>query len=199
MKTSLKVLLKSLLFLLIFTIIIVFVLVRTPTGNKIGYYLISEKISKKAHMEVKVLSLNFKQYPEFTGKLLIADEYRLDIHGVLSFSTLNLDYAVSSSCITSNICTIQDDVNITGKIYGKFRDFSFTGTGKILDGTIALNGVKKRRIFQDVDLILSDINSTKFFTALDVEPLFKGNSNAHLHFDTLHKKNLKGHLTYHAH
>jgi len=198
MKKSLKVLLKSLLFILLFTIIIVYLLVRTPTGNKIAYFLISEKISKKANMEVKVKSLNFKEYPDFTGELMIEDEYKLDIHGVLSFSTLDLDFAVSSNCIKSNICTINDDVNITGKAYGKFRDFKITASGKILDGTITLSGLKKRRIFQDVDLVLSDINSTKFFTALDADPLFNGKSNAHLHFDTLHRKNLKGHLTYHV-
>ncbi len=196
MRSSMKVLLKTLLFLLFFTIIIGYLLVRTPTGNKIAYFLISEKISKKANMEVKVRSLNFKEYPEFTGELLIVDEYKLDIRGVLSFSTLDLDFVVSSNCIASNICTIKDDVNITGKVYGKFRDFKVTASGKILDGNISLTGLKKRRIFQDVDLILSDVNSTKFFTALDVEPLFNGKSNAHLHFDTLHRKNLKGHLTY---
>ncbi len=198
MKKSIKALLKNLLFILLFTIVILIVLVITPTGNKITYFLISEKISKKANMEVKVRSLNFKEYPKFTGEILIENEYKLDIHGVLSFSTLDLDFAISSNCITSNICTINDDVNITGKVYGKFRDFKVTASGKILDGTITLSGLKKRRIFQDVDLILSDVNSTKFFTALDIEPLFNGKSNAHLYFDTLHKKNLKGHLTYHV-
>ena len=198
MKKSIKALFKNLLFILLFTIIILIVLVSTPTGNKIVYFLISEKISKKASMEVKVRSLNFKEYPEFTGEILIEDTYKLDIHGVLSFSILDLDFAISSDCITSNICTINDDVNITGKVYGEFRDFKVTASGKILDGTIALSGVKKRRIFQDVNLTLADVNSTKFFTALDIEPLFNGNSNVYLHFDTLHKKNLKGYLTYHG-
>lgn len=198
MKKILKVLLKSLLFIFIFTIVIVSILVFTPTGNKITYFLISEKISKKASMDVKVRSLNFKGYPKFTGEILIEDEYNLEIHGVLSFSTLDLDFAISSDCITSNICTIDDDVNITGKVYGGFRDFKVTASGEILDGNISLSAVKKRRIFQDVDLVLSDINSIKLFAAFDEEPLFNGHSNAHLHFDTLHQKNLKGHLTYHV-
>jgi hypothetical protein len=104
--------LKSLLLLLLFIIIIVVAIVNTTAGNKIAYFYIGDQISEKARMEVKVLSLNFYDYPEFTGELLLEDEYKLDIHGVLSLSTLDLDFAVTSNCISSNICSIEDDVNV---------------------------------------------------------------------------------------
>ena len=198
MKTSMKILLKSFLFLLLFIMLIVVAIVNTKTGNKIAYFYIGDKITGKGDLEVKVLSLNFYDYPEFTGELLIEDEYKLGIHGVLSFSTLDLDFNVTSNCISSNICRIDDDIAINGKLYGKFRDFRIKAEGKLLDGTLTLDGRKKRRAFEDIDLVLSDVNTSKFFTALDQKPLLKGTSNIHLHFDTHSRKNAIGQLTYHV-
>ncbi len=196
MKTTMKILLKSLLFIFLFIIVTVFTVVTTKTGNKIAYLYLGDKISEKSRLDVKMLSLNFYQYPEFTGELLIEDAYKLDIHGVLSFSTLDLDFAVKSSCISSKLCRIEDDVYVKGKLYGKFRDFTIKGEGKILDGTLAFDGMKKRRNFENINLVLSDFNSTKLFEALDQKPLLDGTSNAYLHFDTYGKKNTKGQLTF---
>ncbi|MEA2047881.1 MAG: hypothetical protein U9O64_05470 [Campylobacterota bacterium] len=193
-----KVLLKSLLFILLFILVIIFTIVTTKTGNRIAYLYIGDQISEKSRLDVKVLSLNFHQYPEFTGELLIEDAYRLNINGILSFSTLNLDFSISSNCISSNLCRIEDDVNIKGKIYGKFRDFTIKSEGKILDGTLRLDAIKKRRNFENVNLTLTDINSTKFFTALDEKPLLNGLSNIHLHLDTYGKKEKKGQLSFYV-
>lgn len=198
MKTTMKILIKSLLFMLLFIIVAYFAIVNTKIGNKLAYFYIGDQISEKSHMEVKVLSLNFYEYPEFKGELLLEDEYKLDIHGILSFSTLDLNFSVSSNCISSKLCRIEDDVAIDGKLYGKFRDFTIEGKGKILDGAITFNGKKKHRTFEDINLVLSDINSTKLFNALDQEPFLNGISHAHLHLDTLGRKNTKGWLTYHA-
>lgn len=203
MLTSIKVflksfLLKSFLLLLLFFTTLVVVIITSETGNKLTYLYIGDIISQKAHFDVKVLSLNFHDYPEFTGELLLADEYKIYIYGILSFSTLDLQYAVTSNCIKSNICSIEDDVFVGGKIYGKFRNFTIEGEGQILDGTLVLNAVKKRRNFENVNLALNDVNTTKFFTALDQKPLLKGKSNIHLHFDTLGKNNIQGQLTFHA-
>ncbi|MDQ7046553.1 MAG: hypothetical protein Q9M39_02665 [Sulfurovum sp.] len=158
----------------------------------------SEKISKKARFDVEVISLNFYQYPDFTAEILLDSAYKLNIHGVLSFSTLDLAFTVTSNCISSNICVIEDDVDIKGKLYGNFKDFIIQGEGKILDGTFSLDGVKKRKHFQNINLVLSDVNSSKFFTALDQKPLFTGKSNIDLHFDTLSKEDIKGQLNYQA-
>jgi len=196
MKTSIKVLIKSFLFFILFIIALIYAVVATKTGNKIAYLYIGDQISNKTHIEVKVRSLNFHNYPEFTGELLLAGEYTLHVYGILSFSALNLQFAVTSDCISSNICKIDDDVAIGGRIYGKFKDFTIEGEGQILDGALTLTAVKKRRNFKNVDLVLTDVNSSKFFTALKQKPLLEGKSNIHLHFDTLSKKKIKGDLTF---
>lgn len=158
----------------------------------------SDKISQKSKLDIKVHSLNFRQYPEFTGELLIENEYKLNIHGILSFSTLDLDFSVTSDCISSNLCRIEDDVDIKGKLYGEFKDFTFKGEGKILDGTIAFDGAKKRRTVEDINLVLSNFSSAKLFAALDEKPMINGISNAHVHFDTFGKQNTKGEVTLHV-
>lgn len=182
--------------MLLFILLIIFIISTTKTGSRLTYLYLGDKMSQKSHLDVKVLSLNFHHYPEFTGELLIEDEYILDINGTLSFSTLNLDFYITSHCISSKLCRINDDVNITGKIYGEFRNFTVESEGKILDGTVRLDGIKKRHNYENVNLILTDINSTKFFKALDQEPLLNGLSNIHLHLDTYSKKEKKGQLSF---
>ena len=198
MKKSIKLIISGFLFFLLFLILTLLAMITTETGNKLAYLYLGDRISQKAHFEVKVRSLDFSDYPEFTGELLLADEYTVNIYGILSLSTLDLQFAVTSNCISSNLCSIEDDVAVGGKIYGKFKDFIIEGEGQILDGTVTLNAVKKRHNFENIDVVFTDVNSSKFFTALKQKPLLEGSSNIDVHFDTLGKRNIQGQLIFHA-
>ena len=189
--------LKYLLFVLIFIIAILFAILNTSMGNKLGYFYLSDTASEKAHLNIKVIAINLYDYPHVSTELLIEDKYTLELHGKIEdFKRLNMNYTITSNCIESNVCSIDDVVSINGEIQGAFRNITIKGKGEILDGNITFEGLKKRRSFDNIDIVISDINSSKLLTLLDQKVLLKGKANAHIHFDTIGKKGKKGTITY---
>ena len=189
--------LKYLGFVMVFIIAILFTILHTSMGNKIGYFYLSETASEKAHLNIKVVTINLYDYPHVSTELLIEDKYTLELQGdINNFKTLDMHYIITSNCIESNVCSIEDSINIKGTLQGAFRNIAIEGKGRILDGTIAYKGLKKRRSFDNVDIVISDINSSKFLTLLDQKALLKGKANAHVHFDTIGKHSKKGTITY---
>jgi len=189
--------LKYSLYLLIFVSIVFVLILSTRTGNKLGYLYLGDKFSRKSNLDIKVDSVNFYTYPQVSASLLIEDIYTVDIEGEIeNFKELDLTYLITGSRIESDHATIKDDINITGLITGPFRNFNITGNGKVLDGTVVFEGLKKRRSVDDINIGLADINSTKLLELLGEDDLFAGTSNAHIHFDTFGKRGKQGKITY---
>lgn len=189
--------LKYFLFVLIFIIAIILTILNTTMGNKIGYFYLSDTVSEKSHLNIKVLTINLYDYPNVSTELLIEEKYTLQLQGTIdNFKRVNMDYTLTSNCIESNVCSIDDSISIAGTLSGAFRNITIKGEGRILDGNIIFEGLKKRRSFDNVDIVISDINSSKFLTLLDQKALLKGKANAHIHFDTIGKKGKKGSILY---
>ena len=169
----------------------------TTMGNKIAYFYLSEKLSKNAHMEIEVVSMNFYDYPNVFAKVLIKDEYTLEAQGkIKDFKYLDLNYNISSDCLVSDVCIIEDTVNVNGTLSGPFRDILIRGEGTILDGNVSFKGTKKRKAFENVELTFSDINSSKLFELFEADAVLHGKANVYAHFETLGKHGKKGFLTY---
>lgn len=190
-------LLKYSLYLAVIALIVFILILSTRTGHKIGYLYLSDKLSRKSNMDIKALSLNLYTYPQVSASLLVEDKYKLDVEGEIEdFTQLDLNYTISSSFIESEHAIIDDKINIKGEITGPYKSFHITGNGKILDGTIVYEGVKKRRSVDNMSIGIVDFNTTKFFELLGVDDLFHGKSNAHIHFDTFGKLAKKGTIDY---
>jgi len=169
----------------------------TTMGNKIAYFYIGEKLSKNAHMEIKVLSMNFYDYPNVFAKVLIKDEYTLEAQGrINNFKYLDLTYSITSDCLASDVCIIDDTVNVNGTVSGAFRDIRIQGEGSILDGNVSYTGRKKRKVFENIELTFTDINSSKLFELFEADAVLHGKANVYAHFETLSKHGKKGFLTY---
>ncbi|WP_309497706.1 hypothetical protein [Sulfurovum sp.] len=189
--------LKYLLYIFLFVSIVFILVLSTRTGNKIGYLYLSDKLSRKSNLDIKALSVNLYTYPQVSASLLIEDQYRLDVEGkIQDFEQLDLNYTITSSTIQSDYSTINDEVDIRGVITGPFRNFFISGNGKILDGTIVFEGLRKRRSVDNIDIGLADFNTSKFLELLGEEELFKGKSNVHISFDTIGKHGKKGTIKY---
>jgi hypothetical protein len=189
--------LKYSLYVVAFITIVFILVLSTRTGNKIGYLYLSDKASRKSHLDIKVVSVNLYGYPHVSTSLLIEDRYTLDLEGEIEdFKELDLNYTIKSSSIEGEDSTVYDEVDIQGLITGPFRNFIITGNGKVLDGTIVYEGLKKRRSVDNINIGMADINSTKLLELLGEDDLFKGKSNAHIHFDTFGKNGKKGSITY---
>jgi len=184
---------KYFLYVVLLVSIVFMLILSTRTGNKIGYLYLSDKLSRKSNLEVKVLSLNLYDYPYVSTSLLIDDKYSFSLEGEIdSFEKLDMNYTITSSYVED----IYDVVDIKGYLTGPFRDISISGNGKILDGTVVFEGVKKRRSFDNVNIGMADVNTTKILDLLGEDALFNGTSNVHIHFDTIGKKGKKGKITY---
>jgi len=181
--------LKYSLYVIAFIIVASILILSTRTGNKIGYLYLSDKLSRKSNLTVKVNSVNLYSYPQVSASLLVEDIYTLDVEGEIEdFEKLDLKYTITSSDIQTDYASIDDEIDIRGVITGPFRNFIISGNGEILDGTIVFEGLKKRRSVDNVNIGMSDVNSSKLLELLGEDSLFNGTSNAHIHFDTIGKR-----------
>lgn len=194
---SVSSILKYLMIILIFLMLIVYSILNTSTGNKLAYFYIADRISGKSDIEVKVRSLNLYDYPNVSAEILIEDEYTLKVKGKIEdFKYLNLTYNINSDCIASDVCSIDDTVDINGTLTGGFRDILIKGEGIILDGTVVYEGTRKRRAVEDLEVTFSDINSSKLFELFEADAVLHGKANVNAHFDTIGSRGKKGFLTY---
>lgn len=188
---------KYLLYAIIFLSIPFILLLGTDTGKKIGYFYLSDTLSEKSHLDIKVLSLNLYSYPQVSASLLIEGQYTLSTKGSIEqFKSLDLNYTITSNCIETHYCSLNDTIDINGTVIGKFRNLAIQGEGSILGGTIAYEGKRVQRDFKDVTVNIVDINSTKFLQLLGEKALFHGKSSAKIHFENIGKNGKKGTIVY---
>ncbi len=134
-------------------------------------------------------------YLKFDGS--VDKHYRVKLDGLVNKNWINMDYGVSSHRLPSHICTIEDDVNITGYINGFFNRMHITGKGSVMDGNISYDIVKIKDVLEDMKITMKDIHAKKFSTLLGGDDtLPSGKVDITIDFDNLSKKHKKGKITY---
>ncbi len=191
-----SVIIKYIIFIIIFISLILFYLFYTPLGNQQIYSSVSYVLSKKAGLDIEVTSINAHQYPYLEADMIVENKYNLEVKGSLENSYLDMDYKLTSNCIQSNICTIDDEIKILGHINGPLKNINVIGEGKALDGNISYSLLKQSDTFKDVNLAIKDMNSSKIFTLLGQTAIFKGKANAQIFFDHIGEKTKKGRIVY---
>ena len=188
---------KFLIFILVSLALLLFYIFYTPAGNQQAYYYLGKGITKKIGLNTEVKSINLHQYPYIMGEILVEEKYTLSFRGFIrKYTHFDMRYKVTSNCIESNICSIDDVISVEGKLNSKPGYAKVTGTGKMLDGKIHYDWKKEDEIFKDVDLVLEDVNSSKLFTLLGQTAFFEGKANAHLLFEHIGEESKKGTITY---
>ncbi len=134
-------------------------------------------------------------YLQFDGTA--EKHYRLNIDGSLSMDWINIDYGMRSHRLPSHICTIVDDVNISGYINGSLKRLHIFGKGSAMNGSIGYDGIKIGDRLQDVNITLRDIRSQKLSTLLGYPTLPHGKADININFGWLSKTDRKGHISYH--
>jgi len=122
--------------------------------------------------------------------------YNLKLNGALSKAWTNMDYTFTSSRCTSHICSIVDDVNISGHLYGPFSRLLIRGEGHALDGTLKFDGVKSDNTLKNINVQMQNIHAKKLYTLLGEPTLPHGKANIDLKLDYLNQTHKKGTLTY---
>lgn len=189
-------LIKYIIFIIVFISLILFYFLYTPFGNQQIYSSVSYILTKKAGLDIDVESINIQQYPYLEADMLVEDKYNLKLKGFLENNKLDMDYTLTSNCIQSTVCTIDDEIHIIGHINGPLGKAKVTGEGKALDGDISYEWLKQEDTFKDINLVLNDINSSKLFTLLGQTALLEGKANARIHFDRISQESKKGEILY---
>ena len=187
---------KYIIFITVFISLILSYLLYTPLGNQQIYSSVSYVLTQKAGLAVDVESIDVRQYPYIETDMIVEDKYNLKLKGFLKNNHLDMDYTLTSNCLQSDICTIDDEINIIGHINGPLGNAKVTGEGKALDGNVSYEWRKQEETFKDIDLVLNDMNSSKLFTLLGQTALLDGKANANIHFDIISQESKKGQIIY---
>ncbi|MFC2073381.1 hypothetical protein ACFLRS_00835 [Campylobacterota bacterium] len=188
--------LKSLVYLIVFISIGLFYLFYTSLGNKHLYDLVSYTLSQKSDLRIEVKSIDLDQYPHVVVEMNIEKKAKLILNGLINVNSIDMDYILTSECIASDICEINDDIDIDGHINGPYSRMQVRGKGKALDGHVNYNALKFTDKVKDLNLTMNDINSTKLFTLMGYDALIKGKADVNVNFKLMEKDNIQGSFNY---
>ena len=159
----------------------------TESGKKYAYDMLSLYASYNLGVDVDIQDVNLTDFPHIQANIILDTQYKVVLDGFVKDKHINFHYHLLSDCYKSTMCTFDDMIDVQGKISGHKNRIRITGEGKTLDGNITYSLVKKKKQFEDVNIVLKDINSSKLFTLLGEKTIFKTKVNANITFN--HIKN----------
>ncbi len=184
----------------IFAVIVFFItllyLLFTPLGNKNIYDYASYTLSKKSGLWVEVQSLELHQFPQIIAEMNIERKAKLTLTGFIDDTSLDMDYTLTSECIASDICKIDDEIDIFGHVEGPFSRLAIKGKGKALDGNVHYKLLKSTDKAEDINISMKDVNSSKLLTLLGQDALIKGKADVSVNFALMDKNTKHGFITY---
>lgn len=190
-----KVLKTIIIIILVFLLFFAY-LFYTDSGKKLSFNILNFIVTQKIGLHTKVVELDLENYPYMKTELLIEKKYKLIIDGYYENKKFDLKYTLNSSCIQTDVCKINDDVDINGTITGHRKALLIKGAGNILDGNVSYVTTKHRRSFNNLHMAISDINSTNLFKLLGQQAIFEGSANGYIDFDILSHEERRGVLYY---
>lgn len=181
---------------MIFLSLVFFYLIFTPLGNKDLYDILSHKVSEQVGLEVIVKSINISHFPNMILEMNIEQKAKLILNGYMDDSQMDMDYTLDSECIASDICQIDDDIDIHGHVKGPFYKLFIEGKGRALDGNVSYSAIKFTDKVENISVNMLDVNSSKLLKLLGQEPIIQGKANAEVHFEHMAENTKKGSITY---
>lgn len=188
--------LKYTMILMIFITLVFVYFFFTPLGNQRIYGSIGSMLSEETGLAVKVESIDIFDYPYLEADMLVEEKYNLKVKGYHEDEQLDIEYRVTGNCLQSDICTIEDEIDVVGHMRGPLDNVRVTGEGKALDGNVTYDFRKGHERFKDLKLVMQDVNSSKLFTLLGKDPLFQGKAHAMITFDHIGEKHKQGSVVY---
>jgi len=156
------------------------------------------KHTVKGQLYARIDSMGDRTLDEFYIKYngTIEKHYKVKLDGILSKSFINMDYILSAARLPSHVCTIVDDINLSGHLSGSYNRLNITGAGNAMEGNVSYTGIKIKETFENVDLDFQNIHALKLFTLLGQPTLPNGKAILKAHFDVLSHTRKNGSLQY---
>lgn len=187
---------KFFLFALVLISVGLYTFLGTSSGKQYLRDLASQKLSQKSGLEVIFTSINLDQYPQVVLEMNIERKAKLTLTGTLTSSSLDMDYNLISDCIATDVCKIDDNINIKGHVNGPYSRMLIQGEGEALDGNVSYHVLKYPDKVENLGIFMRDVNSTKLFTLLGYEEIIKGKANIDVNFKFMEKDNRQGSFVY---
>ena len=122
--------------------------------------------------------------------------YNITLNGLLNDKWANIDYTLEAERFPSPICTIEDNVILSGHINGPFNKLHIMGEGELLNGRVTFSTTKVQSGVENLSVEMEKIHSLKLSTLLGQNTFPMGRANISAHFKELKETNKEGQLTY---
>jgi len=147
-------------------------------------------------MHIEVQSINAMNYPHVRMVLNIEKKAKLTLWGYLDDALVDMDYTLSSDCIATEHCQIDDNIAIQGHVKGPFTKLFITGEGQALDGNVSYHAMKYTDKVKDLILYMHEVNATKLAHLLGQEAFIQGKADAKVNFSFMDEKEKYGTIAY---
>jgi len=169
----------------------------TPLGQSNIYHFIGEKLSKKNGVHIEVQSIKLIDYPQQVHIVLhIEKKAKLTLTGYVDDALMDMDYILTSDCIATDYCNIDDDIQIQGHVKGPFSKLVITGEGQALSGNVRYSAVKYTDKVKNLVLKMHDVNATKLSRLLGQKSYIKGEADVKVNFSLMNDENKYGTIVY---
>ena len=96
---------------------------------------------------------------------------KLTLSGSIDTNALDMDYTLTSNSIATELCTIDDIIDIKGHIKGLFSKLIIEGKGTALEGKVNYTAIKYSDKVENLHINMEDINSSKLFKLMGGDSL----------------------------
>ncbi|MCF6243567.1 MAG: hypothetical protein L3J43_00855 [Sulfurovum sp.] len=156
------------------------------------------KHTAKGKLFIRNTGLKEKPFQEFylTFDGSVEKYYNLTLDGLISESFTNLNYTLNAKRLPSHICTIVDDINLSGQVSGSLERLYIAGEGLAMEGKVKFKGKKAEEHFEDVSLQFQNIHALKLFTLLGKPEFPNGKADLNTSLSYISSTKAKGTVDY---
>jgi len=155
-----------------------------------------EKYYLKGNLFLKIDKYTSSNDTFINYKGTMQRHYTVTLKGLINSDWTSMDYSVSAARLPSHICTIVDDINITGHVNGPLKRLHIEGYGTAMNGNVRFDGVKIGSVYEDVRVTLNDVHAQKLSTLLGHPELPFGKVDADVNFKKVSEETQKGKIHY---
>jgi hypothetical protein len=187
-----RIFVKYFLWLLCLLTVLFFYFLNTTLGHQHLGYLIEDYLSKKTYNDIKVHSLNLKNYPYIIMNITVNNTANILLKGEVDNYRINMDYHLKGKSFKFNDFSIDDNIELLGSLEGAYSNLLVEGKGSLFDGDILFGFTKVPTKIKDMNIILKSVNSQKILKFLKKPRLIRGEADIEATFESFSKYKKRG-------
>jgi hypothetical protein len=188
-----RIFIKYFLWFLSSLAIVFFYFINTSVGHQNLGYLIEDYLSKKTYNNIKVHSLNLEKYPQIVMNITVNNSATVLLEGEVDNYKIDMEYHLKGEEFRFNNFYIEDKIELFGSLHGLFSELLVEGKGSIFNGNVIFGFTKVPKKIQDMNIVLSSVDSQKVLKFLKKPTLIEGKADITAEFLSFSKYKKRGH------